>query len=175
MLITFLESIYEGYSVHANTISDLFAIGRLTSTIGEPIAFLISISWILGGYFLYRGARKKFQLVLNVLPGTGLLLAVLSPENVNIVIHSVGAVIAFIISPIVMILAYRQITTRFKYFSAILGVISLGFAVLEFGAYYSSIVQQNLGPGGAERLILYPIIIWLIGYGSYLLAKAGTD
>jgi hypothetical membrane protein len=171
LLVTFLEIIYPSYSVHTNTISDLFAVGRLTSTIGEPIAFVIAVSWIAAGYYLYRRTEKRWRLVLNMLPGTGLLLAVLSPENVNIVIHSVGAVLAFFSAPIIMLLAFRSITTSFRYFSLFFGIFSLGAALLEFGAYYSSIVQQSLGPGGAERMILYPVIIWLIGYGNYLLAK----
>jgi hypothetical membrane protein len=172
LLVTFLEAIYPGYSVHTNTISDLFAIGRPTSTIGEPVAFLIAVAWIVGGYYLYRGTGKKLQLVLNMLPGTGLLLAVLSPENVNIMIHSIGAVLALIIGPIVMLLAYRGVTTSFKYFTLIFALFSLAAAVLEFGAYYSSLVQQVLGPGGVERIALYPIILWLLGYGNYLLGKA---
>ncbi len=172
LLVTFLEALYPGYSVHTNTISDLFAIGRPTSTIGEPVAFLIAVAWIAGGYFLYRGTRKIRQLVLNMLPGTGLLLAVLSPENVNITIHSIGAGLAFIIGPIVMLLAYRGITTYFRYFTLILALISLVSVVLYFGAYYSSLVQQVLGPGGTERIALYPIILWLLGYGNYLLGKA---
>src|SRR5579872_3748053 len=160
LLFTFLESIYPGYSVHSNTLSDLLAIGKPTSLIGEPVTFVIAVSWILGGYFLYRRYGKNLQLVLNILPGTGLLLAVLSPENVNIAIHSTGAVLAFTIGPIVMILAYRSITTVFRYFSLALGILSLIAVVLEFGAYYSAVVQQSLGPGGTERMIIYPIIVW---------------
>ena len=45
MLITVLESIYPNYSVHANTISDLLAIGTRTSLIGEPLAFAEDL-WI---------------------------------------------------------------------------------------------------------------------------------
>jgi len=137
MLVTFLEIIYPGYSVHSNAISDPLAGGRQTSTIGEPVAFLIAVSWILGGYFLYRKSGKNFQLVLNMLPGTGLLLAVLSPENVNVIVHSIGAILAFATRPVVMILAYRTITTVFRYFSIVLGIFSLAAVVLEFGAYYS--------------------------------------
>jgi hypothetical protein len=56
-----------------------------------------------------------------------------------------------------------------------LGNYSLGFAVLEFGAYYSSVVQQTIDTGGTERMIVYPIMIWLIGYGNYLLGKGGQQ
>jgi hypothetical protein len=44
LLVTLLESIYPGHSVHSNSISDLLALGRLTSKVGEAIAFLIAVS-----------------------------------------------------------------------------------------------------------------------------------
>src|ERR1700722_6091844 len=96
LLVTTLEAIYPGYSLHANTISDLLATGTATSSIGEPLALVIAVSWIAGGYYAYRDSGKRTMRVLTVLPGIGLLLAVLSPENVNLEIHSVGAVLAFL-------------------------------------------------------------------------------
>ena len=174
LLVTVLEAIYPGYSVHANTISDLLAIGTTTSSIGEPLAFLIAVSWILGGYYAYSDGGKKMR-VLTVLPGIGLLLAVLSPENVNVGIHSVGAVLAFIPGGIVVILSYRTIRSPFRYFAAFLGALSLLGTVVEFGAYNSALMQQTLGPGGWERVIIYPVMIWLIGFGSYLLAARRQD
>lgn len=107
LLITFLESIYPSYSVHSNTISDLLAIGKSTAIIGEPIAFIVAVTWIAGGFFLFRGTGKRSQQILNVLPGTGLLLAVLSPENVNIAIHSIGAVLGLVVGSVAVILSYR--------------------------------------------------------------------
>ena len=172
LLITALEAIYPGYSVHANTISDLLAIGTTTSLIGEPLAFVIAVSWMVGGYYAFRDSGKKAMRVLNVLPGTGLLLAVLSPENVNVAIHSVGAVLAFIPGGIALILSYRTIRSPFRYFAAFLGALSLLGTVVEFGAYNAALVQQTLGPGGWERIIIYPVMIWSIGFGSYLLTAS---
>ena len=117
MLITVLESIYPNYSVHTNTISDLLAIGTRTSLIGEPLAFIVAVSWIGGAYYLFRKSGRRRLMALNLLPGTGLLLAVVSPENVNIAIHSAGAVIAFIPGPIVAMLSYRMIKSPFRYFA----------------------------------------------------------
>jgi hypothetical membrane protein len=108
-------------------------------------------------------------MILNLLPGTGLLLAVVSPENVNVAIHSVGAILAFIPGAIVMILAFRTIRTQFRYFSLLLGLVSFVGIIAEFGGYYLPLVQQTLGPGGWERVIVYPLLIWLVGYGNYLL------
>jgi len=171
MLIMVLEAIYPNYSVHANTISDLLAIGSTTSLIGEPLAFAVAVSWMGGAYYLFRKSGKRRLMALNLLPGTGLLLAVLSPENVNIAIHSVGAVIAFIPGPIAAILSYSMIKSPFRYFALSLGSLSLFGTVMEFGAYETAFFQQTLGPGGWERVIVYPLLIWLIGFGSFLIKK----
>lgn len=111
-------------------------------------------------------------MVVYLLPGIGVLLAILSPENVNIAIHSVGAVVAFVPGAIAVILSYRLIQTELKYLALILGVTSLVGVILEFGAYYSYLVQQVLGPGGTERIIVYPILVWLMIFGGYLSARA---
>jgi hypothetical membrane protein len=31
-------------------------------------------------------------------------------------------------------------------------------------------IYFGLGVGGMERMIVYPILIWMIGFGSYLVA-----
>jgi hypothetical membrane protein len=172
LVIMVLEAIYPGYSVHHNTISDPLAVGTATSLVGEPMLFLAAISWIAGAYYLFRNTGRTGMMMLNILPGAGLLLAVLSPENVNIVLHSAGAVLAFFPGPIAVILSYRSIRSPFRYNALALGSLSLIGTTIYFGAYETSLVQQGLGPGGWERLIVYPLLIWLIGFGSYLLAKS---
>jgi hypothetical membrane protein len=171
LVVTVLEGLYPGYSVHGDSISDLLAIGTKTSLIGEPLLFVVAISWMAGAYYLFRNTGRRGLTVLYMLPGTGLLLAVLSPENVNVAIHSVGAIMAFIPGPIAAILSYRMIKSPFRYFVIPLGVLSLLGVVIEFGAYNSAFSQQTLGPGGWERIIVYPLLVWLIGFGSYLLAR----
>jgi len=80
-------------------------------------------------------------------------------------------VIAFIPGPFAAILSYRMIKSPYRYFALSLGSISLFGTVMEFGAYETAFFQQTLGPGGWERVILYPLLIWLIGFGSFLLAE----
>ncbi|MGI0054151.1 MAG: DUF998 domain-containing protein [Thermoplasmata archaeon] len=175
LTLVILESIYPGYSVHSNSISDLLAIGTSTSLIGEPILFLVALTWMAGVYYLFRNTGETGRMVLYLLPGLGLMLAVLSPENVNVVIHSVGAILAFVPGSIAVILSYRMIGSRFRYFAIVLGVLGLAGTALYFGAYETPSIQQTLGTGGWERVIVYPLLIWLIGFGSYLLAKSAES
>lgn len=175
LMLTLAEALYPGYSTHANTISDLAAIGKPTSLFFDPAVFVWGLSWLLGAYFLFRGTGRERLMALNMLPGVGVMLAALSPENVNIAVHSIGAVVAFIPGAIAVILSYRVIKSQFRYFALALGSLSLISVAIYFGAYYSPLVQQTLGSGGAERITVYPIVIWLIGFGSYLLALSKPE
>ena len=84
--MTIAEALYPGYSTHTNTISDLAAIGSPTWTFFDPAIFVWGLSWFLGAYFLLRNAGRRGLLILNVLPGVGVMLAALSPENANLAI-----------------------------------------------------------------------------------------
>jgi hypothetical protein len=56
--------------------------------------------------------------------------------------------------------------------TALLGV---GATVLALDAFRSWAPMVELGEGGLERWIVYPIVLWLVAFGSYLLAIAPTD
>ena len=141
----------------------------------ETAGIVWGLGWLLGSYLLLRHTGRRGVFALNLLPGIGVLLAIASPENVNVVVHSVGAVFAFIPGTIAVVLSYRLIRSQLKYLSLVLGTISLVGVVLEFGAYSSYIVQELLGPGGTERIIVYPILVWLISFGGYLTANSKVE
>lgn len=51
-----------------------------------------------------------------------------------------------------------------------LGVISLGS--LAFGIFGTGTkVFEELGDGGVERWVAYPIILWMVTYGGYLAGR----
>jgi hypothetical protein len=122
-------------------------------------------------------------MVLNLLPGIGYLLAGLSPENVNLTIHSVGALLAFPFGAIVVILSYRSIRGPLRYFPVGLGALSLVATFMIFFGYQIAgpcgscsydqrLDKLGLGLGGWESMIVYPVLVWLIAFGAYLMAKS---
>jgi hypothetical protein len=119
-------------------------------------------------------------MILNLIPGIGFFLAGASPENVNLVIHSAGT-IGFPLGAIAAILSYRMIRSPFRYLSLALGTLSLVSTVIIFVGwkvvcgtcgYTAGLSQLALGLGGWESMIIYPLLIWLIGFGNYLMTTS---
>jgi hypothetical membrane protein len=92
-----------------------------------------------------------------------MLLVSLFPENSILAIHATGAFIVFVFGAISAIYSFRFTKSPFRYFSILLGMISL--AALPLLADSSL-----LGFGGAERLVVYPYTIWALAFGAYLTA-----
>jgi hypothetical membrane protein len=180
LLTTAAESIYPNFSLQTNAISDLAAIGTSTTVIEETAIFAFSICWILGAIYLFRNTGRRGLMILNMIPGIGFFLAGASPENVNLVIHSAGT-IGFPLGAIAAILSYRMIRSPFRYLSLALGTLSLVSTVIIFVGwkvvcgtcgYTAGLSQLALGVGGWESMIIYPLLIWLIGFGNYLMTTS---
>ena len=186
LLNTASESLYPNFSMLNNAMSDMAALGTRTFPIEETAIFGVAITWIVGAYLIYRTNRRKGFTIVNMIAGIGFLLAGLSPENANVMIHSVGALLAFPFGAIAAILSYRVIHSSFRYFSVGLGSLSVSATLVTFlgqkivgpcgtcvgktPGYVQSLTQLGLGLGGWESMIIFPLLIWLIGFGSYLLA-----
>jgi hypothetical membrane protein len=172
---TLSEALYPNYSVRSNTISDLAAIGAPTSLVEGPEGIFRMLCFFAGAYFLFRGTRIKGATTIFGLLGVGSALATLSPENYNVAVHSLGAIITFFSAVVAMAFSIRMVGSLFRYFAASFVIVStVGIFVLFLG-YGSPLVQQTLGPGGWERVIAYPFIIWLIGFGNYLLTAKSNE
>jgi hypothetical membrane protein len=180
LLTTAAESTYPSFSLQTNAISDLAAIGTSTTVIEETAIFVFSICWILGAFYLFRNTGRRRLMILNLIPGIGFFLAGASPENVNLVLHSAGT-IGFPMGAIAAILSYRMIRSPFRYLSLALGALSLVSTVIIFVGwrvvcgtcgYTAGLSQLALGLGGWESMIIYPLVIWLIGFGNYLMTTS---
>src|SRR5262249_46662313 len=137
-----------------------------------------------GGYYLCRDTGRNRLMILNLLPGAGFLLAGVFPENVSIIGHSLGALLVFPFGPLTVILSYKITRSPLRYFSVVLGLFSaVSTVILFFGwriicgtcGYAQGLSSALLGLGGWESMSLYPLIIWLISFGSYLLTVNGAN
>ncbi len=164
------ESIYPYYSMSGNFISDLGATCRggtcyipPSSTIFNVSASLFGLLVLISTFFIWRAYRSRVLTPLIVLAGISVLGVGLFPETTGIV-HGIVSFGAFFFGGIAAIIAYRILKPPASYISVVLGAITLAFLGLGFTDY-----DFGLGIGGMERMIVYPELIFVLGFGGYLM------
>lgn len=168
------ETLYPGYSTSENMISDLGATEPPNSIIIEPSSAIFSAAMAISGllitvsaYCIYRAFRKRTVTALIALFGVGVLgVGIFNGSYGSI--HGIFALIAFVMGGLSAIASYRIGRAPMSYFSVILG----GTALLDIFLYYfmgEASPFMVLGIGGLERWIAYPILLWVTGFGGYLM------
>lgn len=169
--ISLAEELYPGYSVSANFISDLGATCRASScTIVEPASIvfnstvaLLGLLGIIGAYFLYRATRRTIVTSFLFLAGVGAVGVGFFPETTG-AFHVVFSLIVFLFGGLTAIASFQLQEVPLNYVSVLLGAMTLVALGL-----FSSGIYLGLGPGGMERMISYPALLWLVGFGAYLM------
>ncbi|MCK5266566.1 MAG: DUF998 domain-containing protein, partial [Spirochaetes bacterium] len=161
------EFLYPGYSASMNYISDLGATCRTTCIIYQPSASIFNTSVSLLGvlalvssYFIWREFHNRLISLLLGLSGVGMVGVGLFPETAGI-FHLVASFIAFFFGGLSAIATYKLVKAPFAYLSVLMGMISLIALAL-----FISEIFLGLGPGGMERMIAYPLLLWVIGFGG---------
>ena len=166
------EALYPGYSVSQNYISDLGA--GPSAVIFNSSVFLFGLTIVVSAYFVHRSLKERLVAGLLVLAGVGAMGVGLFPENYP-AMHEIVSDIAFIFGGLLPIASYRVLGKPLSYLSVVMGVLSLSAMVLLSAQYSFSLGEQyflGLGPGGMERMIAYPIVLWATALGGYLMASS---
>jgi hypothetical membrane protein len=171
------ETLYPGYSTSQNMISDLGATEPPNSIIIQPSSSVFSASMAVCGllviaasYFVHHAFTRKAVTVLMGLFGVGVLGVGIFNGSYG-TIHGIFALLAFIMGGLAAIASSRVERAPLSYFSAVLG----GIALLDLVLYY---ILGNTSPfaafglGGLERWIAYPVLLWVIGFGAYLMGHS---
>ncbi len=175
LLIMASEAAYPGFSLRINALSDLSALKAPTFMVGETAGLFRAVPWIMGAYYLLRNTGRKGLMALAMLPGVTNLFAVLSPEDVNVVVHLLGAPVTLVTGLIIAYVSYKLIKGPFQYVAVLLGIVSFSGAVILFSGYWVSTIHglwAVLGLGGWESMSVFPPLLWLVGFGGRLLATS---
>lgn len=163
------------YSISQNMISNLGSTPPPDSIIHQPAASIFDKSLlvaglliVIGSYFLSGYFKSRLFLTILALMGIGTLGVGLFPAF-HKMIHPFFALIAFLIGGVAALFSVKFVTAPFKFLSFILGAITLG--ALFLGIFFTSWIVPIMGAGGIERWVAYPIMLWLVGFGGYLMAK----
>lgn len=173
------EALYPAdYRTGQNTISDLGGTRPPDSVVRQPSAAIFDTTMVVTGlaiiaaaYLLYRGLRGRAVAITIGLLGVGVLGVGVFPGNTEP--HPLFAMLTFVAGGIAAITSARAITSPLRYVFAGFGAVALvalaaGVFLLEWGPI------AELGEGGIERWVAYPVVLWMVGYGSYLASVAPT-
>jgi hypothetical membrane protein len=159
------------YSVSSNYISDLGANCRATPCYMPPSAYLFDASIallglliIVGAFFLHRAFKWMPATIPIAIAGIACIGVGLFPETTGIV-HHIFSDITFLFIGISAIITFKLQKKPMGYISVLLGLITLVAAGL-----YSTDVYLGLGAGGMERIIVYPVLLWALGFGGHMAA-----
>ena len=151
---------------------------------GGPAAALFNSSLFLLGLFIivsaylilraFKGVQPKFSnwLFWFLLTMTGIGAAGISIFSENFGTAHVIAVRTFWVFAVpAAIMSYKFQKKPFAYVSVVLGVLILAAAVI----FLSPVNDLGLGRGGMQRMIQYPILLWLLGFGANLAGDSSRE
>jgi hypothetical membrane protein len=161
-----------GYNVSTNYVSDLGAtcttggsctIYQPTSDIFNGSIILLGLLIIVSAYFIQKSFAWKPATGLIALAGIGALGVGLFPETTGIW-HSIFSLIVFLFAGLSAIITFWLQKPPLSYISIILGAVTLAALFLYVGNIY-----LGLGAGGMERMVVYPVLLWALGFGGHLM------
>ena len=171
------EVLSPGYSTRQD-ISDLGSTQPPDPIIHQPSATIFDGTMLVTGalilvaaYFVYRSlARRVFGVSLAVF-GFGAFGVGVFPGNVT-PWHGLFALLTFFIGGVTVLLSSQVVSRPFSYLCVLPGGISLVVLVSVF--FYGLMLARPhplsfLGSGGIERWVAYPLLLWVLTFGGYLL------
>ena len=172
------ESVFPGYSVANNYISDLgppcqgaAACGSQTSWwIFDSSIAIMGMCILVGGYFINRYFHWKPATGFIILSGIGTIGIGIFNENSPFMLHDIFSLITFVGIGLTAVVSFWLQKPPMSYFSVLLGLASLTALILyipQTGTAFGSAL--GIGPGGLERMIVYPVIFWGLAFAGHLM------
>ncbi len=186
------EATYPGYSVHDNFISDLGGTQPPESVIKQPSATIFATTLVVNGvlgiiaaYYVYRGLEPRRSVtafsILLALSGITAIGAALFNQSTpaSFIAHATFGFIGFTVGGVGTLISYYFLRSPYRYFSVVLGVISLASfwlpIALDIAVGRANPLNAALGFGGLERWAAYPRTLWLVGFAGYLMGQTHVE
>ncbi len=174
------EALYPGYSISRNYISDL-GVGPSSAVFNSSV-FLLGLLLAVGAYFLSHIEEFKVAKRLLFLTAVGAMGVGIFTENF-VIPHVVAATMAFLFGGLAAIVSAKSLKKPLSLIGIVLGAMTLGaFGLFSIASIMSgpiiskgasaSIFYLGLGPGGMERMIVYPGLMWLAWFSGRLASQS---
>ncbi|WP_436922894.1 DUF998 domain-containing protein [Halosimplex amylolyticum] len=159
------------YDFGAAAISDLGVIPETALLFNASLA-VVGVLNVLGGYLCYRSHGKRWLLAVFVLAGVGALGASAFPLDTG-GLHSLFALVAFVFFNLEAIGSATWLSGTMRAVSVFAGGLGLVFIVLMvLGDAGNTAAFGPINHGGTERMMVYPVMIWMIALAGYLLGES---
>nr|WP_276239888.1 DUF998 domain-containing protein [Halobaculum sp. DT55] len=174
-VIMLAAAMVPGYDFGGAAISDLGILPE-TAVIFNASLVLVGLLNLAGGYLFYRTHGKRWLLTVYTLAGLGAVGAGLFPLDTG-GLHGLFALLAFLFFNVQALGTATILDGAMWALAVIAGSVGLVFVVLmALGDAGNAAAFGPIGHGGTERMIVYPVMLWLVAFGGYLLAKGeGTE
>lgn len=175
MLVAMIgASLVPGYSLNGNAISDLGALPQ-TATLFNASVILTGVLTAAGGFLLAPSLRRPWILLFFALAGAGSIGVGLAPVAVSPNSHEWLALAAFLGFSLLPAVCARELDGWMRPISAVAALVGSAYLVLMIvGLRVDGSVFGNIGMGGAERMIVYPGLLWMMALGGYLMHPRAT-
>lgn len=167
------SSLYPGYSISENFISDLGATCRQGSCrVFQPSSTIFNASTAVLGILLAAAAVNLLRVpgdrifpALLLTAGLGAVGVGVFPESYGI-LHTISSLVAFLFGGLAILASYRILGGAARIAAPAMGALALACLVLFIGG-----THLGLGPGGIERLLAYSELLPGAMIGGYLMGS----
>jgi hypothetical membrane protein len=165
------------YTAPYNTRMEISDLGATdTGFILHPSSYIFNATMVaagamivIGASYLHRAFHRRAVTMPTGLLGIGVLGVGIFPGNIH-PYHPLFAFTAFLAGGVAVLLSSKVTPQPLRTIVAVMGVVSLLSTVASvFLLDWGPIARLDLG--GVERWMVYPVVLWLVGFGSYLTAS----
>ncbi len=157
------EEVYPDYRV-SQTISSL-GVGPSASIFNSSL-FLEGALVLVAAFFLHKTYHRILATNFFAMGGLGAMGGALFPQNVSDA-HLAISIVSFFAAGLAPFVTLRLQRPPFTYISIILGTVSFAAAIIL--AIPQGPYSLGLAFGTVERIVAYPTLLWVLGFGSYLM------
>jgi hypothetical membrane protein len=170
-VIMLAASMAPGYDVQGGAISDLGTIPA-TALLFNVSLVAVGVMNLVAGAILYRVSGRTWILAIFAVGSLGAIGAGLVPLNASD-LHGLFALAAFLAFNLQALAGATLVQGFMRWISIGAGLLGLAYVVIMvIGDSGNPAVFGAIGHGGAERMIVYPAMLWLMGFGGYLMGAS---
>jgi len=165
-----LESYQPGYVGSIHYVSSLGS--GITALPYNLSLILFGSCIIIASLFLQRAFEEKFFSLTLLITGIFVTGVGVFPETMP-PMHGLFTGFTFIFAGLSAIFSYKILDNPFSYLSILIGILSIAFLFIFFP--YLGLAREStetfigLGKGTMERIIIYPVMFWIICFSGHLL------